>query len=124
MCDARPASAARPRPRCRQLYAIAALAGATFALTEISVQARPLRIALECGIAVAAWGASVFWIRANRVALDLLDWCDCSAETITVRVIMSGPARPPDHGAAGAVVVPGGHRPRPAGGTLRVCQEP
>jgi hypothetical protein len=106
MCDARPASAARPRPRWRRLYAIAALAGATFALTEISVQARPLRIALECGIAVAAWGASVFWIRANRVALDLLDWCDCSAKTITVRVIVSRPAHPESTGA-----------------TLRVCKD-
>src|SRR3990172_1541831 len=91
MCDARPASAARPRPRWRHLYAIAALAGATSALTEISGRAPPLRIALECGIAVAAWGASVFWIRANRVALDLLDRCDCSAKTITVRVIVSRP---------------------------------
>lgn len=123
MCDARLAFATRPRPRWRHLYAIAALAGATFVLTELSVQARPLPIALECGIAVAAWGASVFWIRANRVALDLFDWCDCSAKTITVRVIMSRPARPLRHGAAGAVVVSGGRRPRPAGGTLRVCQE-
>ncbi|MBI4627268.1 MAG: hypothetical protein HY729_01055 [Candidatus Rokubacteria bacterium] len=72
------------------------------------MQARLLRIALECGIAVAAWGASVFWIRANRVALDLLDWCDCSAKTITVRVIMSRRARPEDTCAAGAVVAPVG----------------
>ena len=124
MCDARPASAARPRPRWRRLYASGAFAVVAFALTELSVRAPSLRIALECVLAVAAWGATVVWIRANRVALDQLEWCDCAAKTITVRVIVSRPARPLDHGAAGAVVVPGGHRPRPAGGTLRVCQEP
>jgi hypothetical protein len=29
------------------------------------------------------------WVRANRVRLDLDDWCVCASERITVRVISS-----------------------------------
>ena len=99
MCDARRTSATRPRPRWGHLYAIAALAVAALPLAELSVRASPFRIALECGMAAAAWGATVGWIRANRVAFDQLDWCDCAAKTITVRVILSRPARPVSTGA-------------------------
>ena len=108
MCEVRPAPQTRPRPRWRRLYASGAFAVAAFALTELSVRAPSLRIALECGIAFAAWGATVVWIRANRVALDQLEWCDCAAKTITVRVILSRQARPVDPGAAAAAVAPVG----------------
>ncbi|MBI2159490.1 MAG: hypothetical protein HYU25_03700 [Candidatus Rokubacteria bacterium] len=108
MGDAGATAATRPRPRWRRLYAIALLAVAAFALAELAVRAPALRIALECAIAVAASGATLRWIRANRVALDLLEWCDCAAKTITVRVILSRPARPEDTCAAGALVTPVG----------------
>lgn len=104
MCDAGPISATRPRPRWRRLYAIGSLAVAAFALSELSVKALALRIALEGAVAVAAWGAILIWIGANRVALDQLEWCDCTAKTVTVRVILSRPASPVDPCAAEAIV--------------------
>ncbi len=108
MRDADPIPATRPRPRWRRLYAIASLAVTAFALSDLSVKAPALRIALDCAVAVAAWGATLIWIRANRVALDQLEWCDCTANTMTVRVILSGAARPVDPCAAEAVVVAAG----------------
>jgi hypothetical protein len=44
-----------------------------------------------------------FWIRVNRVALDQQDWCECAADTLTVRVI---PSRRPDLGRSISPRVP------------------
>ncbi|HEX9822534.1 MAG TPA: hypothetical protein VGD07_23290 [Methylomirabilota bacterium] len=54
---------------------------------------------LRVVLALAAVAAMAVWIRSNRTALDLQQWCECAAATITVRVIPSpGPAIavPPD----------------------------
>ena len=34
------------------------------------------------------------WLRANRPAFDLQDWCDCAGQQMTVRVIESRRPRP------------------------------
>jgi hypothetical protein len=33
--------------------------------------------------------AIALWVRGNRAALDQQDWCECAADTLTVRVIAS-----------------------------------
>ena len=38
------------------------------------------------GIALAGMA---LWLRANRVAVDLQEWCDCAGTTVAVRVIES-----------------------------------
>lgn len=94
MCDSRRTPATTPRPRWGRLYAVLPLALAGFSLAELSVPARVMRVALEFGIAGAAWMAIAWWVRANRVALDQLEWCACAPETVRVRVIASRPQRP------------------------------
>ena len=40
------------------------------------------------------WGAVAMWGRANRVARDLDEWCECGRRGLSVRVIVSRPPRP------------------------------
>lgn len=40
------------------------------------------------------WGAVAAWGRANRVALDLDEWCDCGRRGLAVRVIASRRGQP------------------------------
>jgi len=44
---------------------------------------------LRCGLALGGFGAMALWARLNRMALDQQNWCDCAAERMTVRVIVS-----------------------------------
>lgn len=81
-----------PRPRWTALYGIAAVGVAALAVTEIVVAA-VARPALESVVGAAAFVAIAVWLRRNRAALDQQDWCECAAETLTVRVI---PSRRPE----------------------------
>ena len=84
-----------PRPRWGLLYGIvlAGLAG----LTVTDVAAGPIaRPALESVAAGAVLIGVATWIRGNRVALDQQDWCECAAESLTVRVIASRRRSEPD----------------------------
>ena len=65
---------------------------AALAVTEI-VAAAVVRPALESVVGAAAFVAIAVWLRRNRAALDQQEWCECAAETLTVRVI---PSRRPD----------------------------
>src|ERR1700694_3881453 len=80
------------RPRWTVLYGIAACGLAAVAVTEIAVAAM-VRPALESVIGAAAFVAIALWLRTNRGALDQQDWCECAADTMTVRVI---PSRRPE----------------------------
>ena len=59
----------------------------------VTVEIAPLpavwQTGLGCGLGFAGFAALAGWVRRNRVALDLEDWCACAAERITVRVIPS-----------------------------------
>jgi hypothetical protein len=81
-------STAMARPRWTALYGIAASSVAALALTGIAADAF-VRPALESVVGAAAFVATTLWLRANRAALDQQDWCECAAETLTVRVISS-----------------------------------
>jgi len=65
----------------------------TLAVVEFRVAASPFRIALEAGVVAGVWGAVAMWGRANRVARDLDEWCECGRRGLTVRVIVSRPLR-------------------------------
>jgi hypothetical protein len=70
------------------LYGIAAFGLAALAVTEIAVAA-VVRPALESVVGGAAFVAVALWLRTNRGALDQQDWCECAADTMTVRVVPS-----------------------------------
>jgi hypothetical protein len=53
-----------------------------------------LRVTLRCLLAVGIFATMSVWLRTNRPALDLQDWCDCAGARMTIRVIDSEPARP------------------------------
>ena len=94
MCDRRRARTSSPRSRWGRLYATALLGVAALTLVELRVGASPLRIGLEGGVIAGVWSAVAAWGRANRVALDLEQWCDCGRRGLAVRVIASRPAQP------------------------------
>ena len=87
MCDDSRARRRFPRPRWSRLYAIAGLGLALLALVEVLAAGDGRRTALRAVVALAALGAMAAWARANRVALDLVEWCDCAGARTTVRVI-------------------------------------
>jgi len=95
MCDVTARSGrlgTTPRPRWGQLYGLAGLSLAALATVEVLPSPGPLT-ALRCGFALAGLLAMAAWARSNRVALDQQNWCECAADTITVRVI---PSRRPE----------------------------
>lgn len=91
MCDSRQTAVTTKRPRWKLLYAIPLLSAA--ALIPLQSPALPhlLKLVLRFGIASLAVVAVAWWIRANRAALDLTEWCACASETVTLRVIRSRP---------------------------------
>ncbi|OLC12969.1 MAG: hypothetical protein AUH29_14635 [Candidatus Rokubacteria bacterium 13_1_40CM_69_27] len=95
----------KPRPRWGRLYAILPLTVAAFALIEPSGLAPALGTALRGGMVGLAFGAMAWWVRANRAALDQLDWCACASSTITVRVIASRPPQRPKEAEEVAVAL-------------------
>ncbi|MGH2670018.1 MAG: hypothetical protein ACRDH5_13055 [bacterium] len=78
-----------PRPRWGVLYGMGAVTLA--ALTAIEVRGVPgvLQTLLRCTLALATFAAMALWVRFNRAALDLQNWCECAASKITVRVIQA-----------------------------------
>ena len=87
-----------PRPRWLLLYGIVFLGLAALAIPDVAA-AEVVRPALDGVVGGAVLVAIAFWIRGNRAALDQQDWCECAADTVTVRVIPS-------------------HRPEPDGSLL------
>jgi hypothetical protein len=81
-------TAAIPRPRWRVLYGVVFVGLAVLTLGDVAAPrvARPL---LDAILAVAALMAISVWVRGNRTALDQVEWCQCAADQMTVRVIPS-----------------------------------
>jgi len=97
MCDPTLlAGRAVTRPRWRVLYVAVCLPLATLGIVEVAAVPAPVRTLLRLALVLVAVAAMAAWVRANRAALDLQDWCACAASTITVRVIESQrPSAPP-----------------------------
>src|SRR5262245_7686748 len=92
MCEpayvSRRASAPVPRPRWGLLYVIALLGLITLAIGDVA-SPETARLTLDGALAGGALAAIAFWVRGNRTALDLQNWCECAADKMTVRVILS-----------------------------------
>src|SRR5262245_8979899 len=76
-------------PRWGLLYAGTVPQLAALGVLEAAHSPHLLRIALRCLIAVGLFATMSLWLRTNRPALDLQDWCDCAGAQVTVRVIES-----------------------------------
>jgi hypothetical protein len=76
------------RPRWGVLYGVVFLGLVALAIGDVASPeiARPT---LDGALAVTALVAISLWVRGNRAALDQQDWCECAADTLTVRVIAS-----------------------------------
>ena len=61
---------------------------------EVTQSPQAVRIALRGLLALGVSLAMSAWLRANRPAFDLQDWCDCAGQQMTVRVIESRRPRP------------------------------
>jgi len=84
MCDparASQATAASPRPRWGQLYGIAILGLLALAAGDVA-SPRTARSTLDAVLGGAALVAMATWVRGNRTALDLQDWCACASDTV------------------------------------------
>ena len=84
----RPTIAVRPRPRWGVLYAVVFLGLVGLAIGDVA-SPEIARLPLDGALAGAALMAISLWVRGNRVALDQQDWCECAADTLTVRMIAS-----------------------------------
>ncbi len=77
------------RPRWRVLYGVVCPPLAMLGIVDVAAPPAPVRTLLRLALILVAVAAMTAWVRANRAALDLQDWCACAASTITVRVIES-----------------------------------
>jgi hypothetical protein len=90
MCDSTQlAGRAVTRPRWRVLYGVVCPPLAMLGIVEVAAPAAPVRTVLRLALVLGVVAAMAVWVRANRAALDLQDWCAWAASTITVRVIES-----------------------------------
>jgi hypothetical protein len=87
MCEQPSRSIARPR--WGWLYGATLPPLAALAVVEAAAPPHVLRTALRYALALTALAGMALWLRANRPAVDLQDWCDCAGAKITVRVIES-----------------------------------
>src|SRR5882724_12629245 len=95
MCDTTPPTVTRPR--WGALYCATLPPLATLAVVEMAGPPNAVRTILRFVLALGTLGGMALWVRANRAAVDLQDWCDCAGRTMTVRVIESRrPVPPPD----------------------------
>jgi hypothetical protein len=82
-------------PRWILLYTATLAQLAALALVEVVQPAHPVRVGLRCLLALGLFATMAVWLRVNRPALDLENWCDCAGQRMTIRVIESrGPKLP------------------------------
>ena len=77
------------RPRWASLYGATLPQLLALAAVEASTPSPPLRAILRWTLAVGTFVGMGWWVRSNRAAFDLENWCACAPEKITVRVIES-----------------------------------
>jgi hypothetical protein len=94
MCNGLTRTAGR-RPRWLQLYGLVLVALGSAGLIEISTPRGAARVAASGALVVGACVITIAWIRANRVALDLLDWCDCAPTAVRVVGARTADVHPP-----------------------------
>ena len=100
MCQATTQQARRAvnaTPRWGLLYARTLSQLAALGAVEAVHSPHVLRMTLRCVLALGVFATMSVWVRANRPALDLQNWCDCAGARMTIRVIESDPrttARP------------------------------
>ena len=91
-------------PRWAWLYGVTLPQLAALAAVEAGSPPFPARALLRWALALGTFVAMALWLRANRAAFDLQDWCGCAPQAMTIRVIDS---RRPN-------AVPSRSEPRPA----------
>ena len=77
------------RPHWGLLYMTAIPQLAALGAVEAIQSSQATRVALRCLLALGMFATMLVWLRANRPAIDLQDWCDCAGERMTIRVIES-----------------------------------
>jgi hypothetical protein len=82
------------RPRWGVLYAATLPQLVALGVIEVTQSPQAVRIALRGLLALGVFLAMGAWLRANRPAFDLQDWCDCAGQQMTVRMIESRRPRP------------------------------
>jgi hypothetical protein len=95
MCTVRTERSATPSPVWGRLYGIVLASGALGFGVDGLVRPGAAHDILEGLVVIAAFSAMLLWVRANRVALDTADTCDCAAEHLQIRVVESPPERSP-----------------------------
>jgi hypothetical protein len=92
MCDTTPQGArgsAGARPSWGLLYGTALPQLAALGALEVVQSPDAVRTALRCLLAFGVFAAMSVWLRANRPAFDLQNWCDCAGPRMTIRIIES-----------------------------------
>jgi len=91
MCDTSEGerASATMRPRWGTLYATVFPQLAALGAAEVVHSPGAIRLALRCVLALGAFATMSLWLRANRPAFDLQNWCDCAGQRMTIRVIES-----------------------------------
>jgi hypothetical protein len=95
MCDS-PSHAPRKirRPRWGLLYGATLPQLAVLLGAEAAGLSNAARMIVRWVLVLSVFVGMALWIRSNRPAFDLQQWCECAPATITVRVIESRqPAR-------------------------------
>jgi hypothetical protein len=87
------ASSGSTLPRWGRLYVIVGVGAAALELANIALASSPVRSAVLVAIVVSTGVVMTRWVAANRVELDLAQWCECARDSMTVRVI-ARPAPP------------------------------
>ena len=79
------------RPRWGLLYAGTLPQLAALGAVEAVHAPHPVRLMLRCLLALGVFATMSVWLRTNRPAFDLQNWCDCAGARMTIRVIESCP---------------------------------
>jgi hypothetical protein len=83
------------RPHWGWLYGATLVPLTAFAFVEAVTFPTLPRIVLRGGLLLAMLAGTALWLRANRAAVDLQQWCDCAPRTMMIRVIESRRPEPP-----------------------------
>ena len=97
MCDTTSQGArgsAVARPSWGVLYGTALPQLAALGAVEVVQSPHAVRIALRCLLAFGVFTTMSVWLRANRPAFDLQNWCECAGDRMTIRVIESRRPQP------------------------------